>query len=522
MTMSIGSAVLVTTSNFIKHFEMKIVNIVWSQFVLISVVIIFSIYREDISKKLFKQDAIIGNQTQSKDSKILKYWDVCLHNWNKNGNLRTVKRVFERLGYEAADGSKGDDWDILWSMEYPYQDNYPEVFNAMFQPLKPHQKINHYPGTSFITNKVYLTTHNRDLDFILPSFELPRMEKDFQEYIKLNPNKRLVTKHMYNRGVKIVNQTDVQNQKKFKFLQEFMEDPLLIDDHFFDIGVYVLTTSVDPLRVYRYDRDIIIRFCNQPYYPFDPNIIGKYVVDGTHLPDAELPSFKRFLDDYGFPSKAAFEAILKEKNYDVNQFWENIDDAITTLMLRNENRVIAELKRYNFTFHRNNFELVRFDFVLDKNFKLYLMEVNQSPNLTPTYQLFKDNSLIREQLVYETLVLVGAGSYFDMMSCYDKHSEEMTSNSRNIAVNIKTCENNNCRSNFGLKECELCLTYLSEENILYMHQASREHYRRGGFTRLLPSKRYNEKFLNSTKISENNKISFNWFKMKCKEDVSWC
>lgn len=62
------------------------------------------------------------------------------------------------------------------------------------------------------------------------------------------------------------------------------------------------------------------------------------------------------------------------------------------------------------------FELFRFDFILDENLDLTLMEVNMSPNLTPMYERFEENAIIHEQLVYETLKLVGVGSYFDFMA----------------------------------------------------------------------------------------------------------
>jgi hypothetical protein len=61
------------------------------------------------------------------------------------------------------------------------------------------------------------------------------------------------------------------------------------------------------------------------------------------------------------------------------------------------------------------FELVRFDFVMDKSLNLFLMEVNMSPNLTPMHGHPEHNSVIYEQLIYNTLKLIGAGSYFEMM-----------------------------------------------------------------------------------------------------------
>ena len=39
-----------------------------------------------------------------------------------------------------------------------------------------------------------------------------------------------------------------------------------------------------------------------------------------------------------------------------------------------------------------------------------------SPNLTPIDDFYEENALIYEQVVYNTLQIVGLGSYFDVMS----------------------------------------------------------------------------------------------------------
>lgn len=62
------------------------------------------------------------------------------------------------------------------------------------------------------------------------------------------------------------------------------------------------------------------------------------------------------------------------------------------------------------------FELIRFDFIMDEDFKLYLMEVNLSPNITPSSTKYERNAVVREKMVYDVVNLIGAASYFDIMT----------------------------------------------------------------------------------------------------------
>lgn len=44
------------------------------------------------------------------------------------------------------------------------------------------------------------------------------------------------------------------------------------------------------------------------------------------------------------------------------------------------------------------------------------MEVNMSPNLTPAHKRYELNAIIYEQLIYNTVKMVGGGSYFEFMT----------------------------------------------------------------------------------------------------------
>ena len=71
-------------------------------------------------------------------------------------------------------------------------------------------------------------------------------------------------------------------------------------------------------------------------------------------------------------------------------------------------------KFYNTTHHF--FELFRFDFLLNENLEPHITEVNMSPAVTPNSDTADTFTQTYEQLIYETLQLVGAGSKADLMS----------------------------------------------------------------------------------------------------------
>ena len=52
----------------------------------------------------------------------------------------------------------------------------------------------------------------------------------------------------------------------------------------FDIGIYTMITSMDPLRIYVFEGDVLLRFCPEKYHPFDAANRDKYVVHDDYRP----------------------------------------------------------------------------------------------------------------------------------------------------------------------------------------------------------------------------------------------
>lgn len=201
-----------------------------------------------------------------------KFWIYARH--NDTSYLRHVRAVLQRLGFHES--SNESDWDLLWAHDYPFR-----ALSMQLYRLQEHQRINHFPGCGYITNKLDLSTSSGR--YIPAAFKMPNDQEAFLHYAKLNPSKKFVQKSNDHRGIRIRDSRDT-NFTTGTFIQEFIERPYLVDGYKFDIGIYTVITSVDPLRVYIYKGDVLFRFCPVKYYPFDPEVIklSIKVIKGIH------------------------------------------------------------------------------------------------------------------------------------------------------------------------------------------------------------------------------------------------
>ncbi|KAJ8926545.1 hypothetical protein NQ314_021084, partial [Rhamnusium bicolor] len=370
----------------------------------------------------------------------------------ESGYLKEVFTVLDRLGYRNDPNST--DWDLLWAHDYPFRKLYQKLNN-----LKPHQKVNHFPGCGYITNKVDLATSG--LKYIPPAFKLPVHKDKLLEYSKKYPNVSFVQKNNDHRNIKIQKIDEIDLDSEGTFVQEYVDKPLLVNGHKFDIGIYTVITSVDPLRIYIYNGEALLRFCPVKYYPFDPENLDKYVVGDDYLPTWEVPALDYYYNELGFGMRDSLNAYLQAQGKNPAVIWEQIEDSIRTVIIAKEPLITDVLKR--FKSKRNFFEMMRFDFVLDENLKIYLLEANMSPNLSSAH--FPPNRLLYQQVLYNIL-----GS---------KSEEEMLVSDKNIASFPKKCNSNLCRTSCVSPDCQLCKPCLSPETRQYLVQAFKEHLHRG-------------------------------------------
>lgn len=158
---------------------------------------------------------------------------------------------------------------------------------------------------------------------------------------------------------------------------------MLINSHKFDLRIYVVVTSIDPLRIYVF-KEGLARFATEEYSTQGATQ-NKFVHLTNYSINKKSANFVQSNDlnndDMGFKwSLSAFCKHLEQINIDMDLFWSRIYDVIIKSVLSCENLIFNATKKT--CIHNSNcFELFGYDIMIDSDFKPWLIEVNLSPSL---------------------------------------------------------------------------------------------------------------------------------------------
>ena len=116
-------------------------------------------------------------------------------------------------------------------------------------------------------------------------------------------------------------------------IQEYITNPFLIDGLKFDLRLYVLITSADPLKIFLY-KDGLVRLSSEAYEaPTQKNMKNMFKHLTNYAINKESKTFIQN-EEIGEQDKshkrsfAAFWKQLKKQGYDTDQIWHNIKDII--------------------------------------------------------------------------------------------------------------------------------------------------------------------------------------------------
>eukprot|EP00347_Sterkiella_histriomuscorum_P013399 403364853 len=393
-------------------------------------------YTEHMINKI-NQINYTQNQIRSKQSESNQ---ICLYKMLKCES-RLVKFLFESNGLVCTDRH---DWDVLWT--------HTQGKTYFYERLNQTQKINHFPNSTELTKKDRMAFNIRKMqnkysrtyfNFIPETFILPDQFQEFQESFELQEarirsvyqstqgqgegslNQKPIRKNYWivkppsssrGRGIFIIDNLSQVPRHENLVISRYIDNPLLLFGHKFDLRIYVVVTSYDPLRIYLY-REGLVRFASEKYDITKFNDETKY----SHLTNYSInKNNENFVqnenadeDDSGF--KWSFSALcehFQDQGIDVNLMWSKIYDVIIKSSLSIDDHVNSQIRKSQV--NRNNcYELFGYDIILDNNLNPWLLEVNLSPSLAFESPL---DLKIKGNLLKDTFNLIGVQRSMDNLS----------------------------------------------------------------------------------------------------------
>ena len=339
--------------------------------------------------------------------------------------FNAVIRAFEAAGLKYTDSNH--DFNVLWAKR-------ATVYTLA--TMNAYQKVNHFPGTWGVGRKDRLAYNIRrmqryfgsdDFDIVPKSFLIPQDEADLRRDAEQNPGtpeKPLIYivkpgASSCGRGIRLFNGVPPMprgvGREKEMVCQRYIGNPLLIYGRKFDLRLYCVVTSFDPLRIYLFDEGLV-RFAAEKYRGPDQDIdnihvhLTNYSVNKTAELSREsngkdyesddpldikwcISDFKRHLAAHHPLGLRAWDRIQAECENVVIKTFLSIEHSVVEEMGRN----CADRSG------RNCFELFGLDLMADDDLRVRLLEVNIMPSLATGSSLDK---AVKSRMLAHLLTLV--------------------------------------------------------------------------------------------------------------------
>ncbi|KAK1893578.1 Tubulin polyglutamylase TTLL5, partial [Dissostichus eleginoides] len=335
------------------------------------------------------------------------------------------------------------------------------------------------------------------------------------------------------RGIYLVSNPNQISMDENILVSRYINNPLLIDEFKFDVRLYVLVTSYDPVLIYVYEEGLA-RFATVKYDRTSKNIkntfmhltnysVNKKSSDYVSCDDPEV-------EDYGNKwSMSALLRYLKQEGKDTTLLMRQVEDLIIKALLSAELQIATACKTY--VPHKTNCfvsraelvdsrrsvwslpacrcpligcrvvegllteaELYGFDVLIDSNLKPWLLEVNLSPSLACDAPL---DLKIKASMIADMFSLVG-------FVCQDPLSRKPRSDrvpldpslkppsagrtQRQRPASASNSETEGSKDKLGPKQGQGDSTLsMTAEEVKVLRRIKEEYERRGGFVRIFPT-----------------------------------
>lgn len=452
-----------------------------------------------------KQSAL--TYRMNSNSKIIK--DILeYHHFRRVGSKNNDK--IEKIEYSKEENRELLPWLLFWSSKHLPTNFYKSIRSS-------YQRVNQFPGSNEITRKDTLTRNilrmsflhgHKHFDFMPMSYIFPIEREAIITAISSDPSVKWIIKpagSSQGKGISIVDPRSIyqsqshgsvplpdynkllpstnsasntksnnEHSKDNYIIEKYIDNPLLIHSRKFDLRLYVVVTSFNPVVIYIHEQGLI-RLASKEYkhdryddvymhltnYSInkkntgnglngtskshkgdrygksgddgDNDDNGKDIHDTTCLPisaqkeeqdvsDDELTSIKLPLSDLQSYCNLSFE--------EHHMLMNNIHDVIIKTLLSAESKINVACKMHTAS-PESSFQLFGFDILIDEEMKPWLIEVNFAPSLATDSTLDFE---VKSHVIADLFTLIGVKG--DGSTC--------TGSSAESAYLSTNGSNNNC------------------------------------------------------------------------------
>ncbi|XP_054068846.1 tubulin polyglutamylase TTLL7 isoform X1 [Rissa tridactyla] len=303
-----------------------------------------------------------------------------------------VRVVIQEMGFVKT-RDEDETANLIWSDSAVQQEKIAELRN--------YQRINHFPGMGEICRKDFLArnmtkmikSQPQEYSFIPRTWIFPAEYTQFQNYVKELKKKRRQKTFIVKpangamgHGISLIRNGEKLQAQDHLIVQEYLDKPFLMEGYKFDLRVYILVTSCDPLKVFLY-HDGLVRMGTEKYHPpSDSNLSQLYMHLTNYSVNKHNEHFERDeTEDKGSKRSIKwFTEFLETNNLDVSKFWSDISELVVKTLIVAEPHVLHAYRMCRPGQAPGSdsvcFEVLGFDILLDRKLKPWLLEINRAPS----------------------------------------------------------------------------------------------------------------------------------------------
>lgn len=209
----------------------------------------------------------------------------------------------------------------------------------VLRALSNNQKINHFPGMHELSRKNRLAKnlnlmrkqypqvllyYKQEYSFYPRTWTLPFNYNDLVAFNQLNPDKVLIVKPeagCQGKGIYLTDNVIELDNKSNLIVQEYIQNPCLLEGLKFDFRIYVLVTCANPLRIFVYDEGLVrlateckisshLEFCK----PDKDNLSNTFSHLTNYAINKDSDKFKSDDVDFATGHKRSLKAVLQQFN----------------------------------------------------------------------------------------------------------------------------------------------------------------------------------------------------------------